>query len=586
MQEFTYINMSSTQDNPNQDASATRERSSPGRVLRRSKRHKKGSHDDADLEAEASESGTEQQPDPDAERSDFAFVATDDEADDDDEDSEDSEEEEEEPKKDPRAPNTEMRAKFRKYCRHQKRDIQPMTKETATSIRLVDTLRKKKAPLNAYEEVMEWHLRETLPWFNEEHTLQHTPDYFTRPTLMKRVAKRYNVGPLFPKSETVRLPFSKSKVNIPYTDAADCIVSLLTDPRIDDDNYSFYDDDPLAPPPLSVPYLEDLHTGDAYLKSYEKFITKKNQVLLPVVVYIDAAVTGQFSALPITAVKIGLGILDRKTRDKGWAWRELGYIPQVRKERSRGRKIYQESQHMEAEDMVVMDGEGDTADEDSEKETYSDDSGEESDIKAQDFHTMLRHILKSFVDLQRTGFIWDLVYKGTVYKNVEFVIFVPFVKCDTEEADALCGKYQTRTKGIKHCCWYCHCPMCEADNPMARYPMKKQAKIKRLCDKKDLERLKAISQHCLRNCWYKVRFHAANEMGIHGACPSEMLHAIHLGVFKYLRDIFFDNLGETSQLADNINGLARTYGVLFTRQSDRDVESPRQTSPMGSEKGS
>mgnify|MGYP003444920977 FL=1 len=155
-------------------------------------------------------------------------------------------------------------------------------------------------------------------------------------------------------------------------------------------------------------------------------ITEKGQVLLPVPIYIDGAVTGQFSDLPITAVKITLGIFKRETRDEPWAWRELGFIPQVRKERARGKKIFKESKHLEAQDIVVMDGEGDRADDEEDGEG----EGEDGAVKAQDFHTMLKAILASFVELQCTGFVWDLYYNGKLYKNIHFVIFVPFVKCE------------------------------------------------------------------------------------------------------------------------------------------------------------
>ena len=73
----------------------------------------------------------------------------------------------------------------------------------------------------------------------------------------------------------------------------------------------FFNDDPLAPPPETVTKLGDLNTGDAYLKTYKKLIRKPNQVLLPICLYIDGAVTGQFSDLPVTPVKIALGIHKR-----------------------------------------------------------------------------------------------------------------------------------------------------------------------------------------------------------------------------------------------------------------------------------
>ena len=229
--------------------------------------------------------------------------------------------------------------------------------------------------------------------------------------------------------------------------------------------------------------------------------------------------------------------------------------------------------------MVVVDGEGDMAEED----TDEDEEDPDGAVKAQDFHTILDAILESLVDLMSTGFMWDLVYKGKVYKNIHFKLFVPFVKCDTEEADLLCGKFLTRNKNVKHICRYCHCPMNEADDPSAKHSRKTQPRIQKLCEEKQVEKLRSISQQCVQNAWYKVTFHHANDCGIHGACPSEMLHAVLLGIFKYLRDIFFETCGNESALADNINGLAKMYGTLLVHQSDRDL--PNTNFTRGIQKG-
>jgi hypothetical protein len=49
-------------------------------------------------------------------------------------------------------------------------------------------------------------------------------------------------------------------------------------------------------------------------------------------------------------------------------------------------------------------------------------------LKAQDFHSMLEVMLKSYIKLQQMGFIWDLSYQNKVYKDIEFVLFTPFIK--------------------------------------------------------------------------------------------------------------------------------------------------------------
>jgi hypothetical protein len=122
-----------------------------------------------------------------------------------------------------------------------------------------------------------------------------------------------------------------------------------------------------------------------------------------------------------------------------------------------------------------------------------------------------------------------------------------------------------------------------ADDPRAKYPPKTQPAIQKLVEKKKLERLKAISQQYIKNAWYDVGFHEANENGIHGACPSEMLHAVLLGIFKYLRDIFFKYMGPHSQLAEDIDALAKQCGKELTHQSDRDF--PNTNFTKGIQKG-
>ena len=51
-------------------------------------------------------------------------------------------------------------------------------------------------------------------------------------------------------------------------------------------------DNPPAKPPEVVTHLRDLNTGDAFLKSHEKMITKPNKVLVACPMYIDRTSTG------------------------------------------------------------------------------------------------------------------------------------------------------------------------------------------------------------------------------------------------------------------------------------------------------
>ena len=193
--------------------------------------------------------------------------------------------------------------------------------------------------------------------------------------------------------------------------------------------------------------------------------------------------------------------------------------------------------------------------------------------KSQDFHTQLATILSSYLPLEANGMKWDLKYKGKVYRDCHLVFWTVMVRCDTDEAEVLCGKYTCRTEKVAMLCRYCTCPTDQTDNPNPDrdWNPKTVTMIQRLVKRRDTAGLKKLSQQLIDNAWYKLRFNPGNERGIHGACPSEMLHAMLLGLFKYLKECFFEQIGPSSQLARDINGLIKQYGDLFGRQSERDM---------------
>ena len=466
-------------------------------------------------------------------------------------------------------PDKSMLNDFKNYCK-ESTSLVGFSHDITKAIKLMSTLRKTKASLSTYDDVMVWHLKASGVLHDHE-TGRTNSQFISRNKLFEHLRKRCNRDKKWNQVSKLTLPSSKAAVNIVWTDAKDVITSLLTDPRIKDSDYLFFEDDPFAPPP-DLNYVGDLNTGKAYLETYNKLITKPGkQVLLPTPLYVDGAVTGQFSDLPIAAVKIALGIFSRKARDNPHFWGTLGCMPPISKDKSRGLRLFIDSGHLDATRAVheaevnegLLDG----------KEAH----------KAQDFHSMLAKVLESYINLQSTGFIWDLFYKGKLYKDIEFIPFVPFIKCDTDEADVLCGKYKSRGKNVANLCRYCTCPTDESDDPSANYPAKRSDKIQRLVDKKDLQALKNMSQQCINNATYKLRFGLHNKCGVHGATPLEMLHAMLLGVFKYVRDIFFTQTGKTSQVSAEIDALAKEMGHLLHRQSDRDK--PKTTFSNGIRKG-
>ena len=196
----------------------------------------------------------------------------------------------------------------------------------------MDILDKEGAPISAYGKIMDWHVKNSVcPACNV--TAQ---EKVTDKRLHKRLRERYNMQDLLPYKVRTHLPHAGVYLDVPCHDAGAMIRDLLTDPRISDDDYLFFDKDPTAPPPPDHEWhdLEDINTGMPYRETHRKVIqpnpttaSGRKRVLLPVIFYLDACVTGQFQNLSLEILKFTLGIFKSKSRDRGAFWRNLGAIP-------------------------------------------------------------------------------------------------------------------------------------------------------------------------------------------------------------------------------------------------------------------
>jgi hypothetical protein len=464
---------------------------------------------------------------------------------------------------------------FKAYARHSYQNRLDFTATEANAIKIMHKLIRKKATLDTYDDVMEWHLLASKK-LQPQDSLGKSPHFISRKKLMNKLRTRYNMDKKYAVPHSILLPHTQSRVDIWKKCARDNVVSLLTDPRWKDEDWLYFDDDPFGKPPKNCPFVEDLNTGEAYLETYKKLITKPNQILVAIPLYIDGAVTGQYDKLQVTALKMTIGILNRRARDREFAWRTLGYVPNYTKEDSRGRKILVESGHVAAHELYV---DGLTDEED---EGHNADAESEVD-KAADYHAILSVLLESVYALVEEGMVIDIYHKDKLYKDCELVFFVPYVKCDGDEGDKLCCSYRSRGKDVKQLCRYCQCPNEETDNPDAVYPFKTEPMLRKLFEKDDAERLKELSQIGIKNAFHGLRFGLHNNRGIHGACPWELLHAILLGIFKYARDCLFAQMGASSATAAEINALAVIIGAQFARQSDRNK--PRTKFAKGILKG-
>jgi len=133
------------------------------------------------------------------------------------------------------------------------------------------------------------------------------------------------------------------------------------------------------------------------------------------------------------------------------------------------------------------------------------------------------------MELQKTSFKWDLIHKGKLCKDIAMTPHVSYLRVNTKEADLFCVKHTNQNKHAKQLWREWHCPTNKTDNHLANHKAKTQHQIVILVLRKDENWLQEMSEQCSKNAFCGVQFGCHNEMGIHGVCLVEMLHALLLG---------------------------------------------------------
>lgn len=385
--------------------------------------------------------------------------------------------------------------KFRKYVAHGKKNFRDLQPEYVAAIQLMDLLNKEGASLTLYEKLFEWHI-----------TNLTARKKVSEGDLMQRLRKRYNMLDTQPYERKVLLPHSEVQLKVPCHDCGAMLTDLLTDPQIKEEDYLFFNDDPMQGPPDEWMELKDINTGLAYRKTYDELILPepytvdgRMKYLCPVVPYMDGTRTGSmFQNMGLELMKITLGIFNIAARDKAYCWRNLGAVPSYEKAKHKAAEFIERSTHLDAPSYLT-DSESDDNQPDSvpvfpdfDVYDYIDSSGDEDgvfqvhvpDTNAQDLHQILHVILGSYRRIQDNGgFAWDLHYKGKIYR-LQFIPFVIFVKGDTVEHDKHCGKYGTRTGGVAQLCRYCTCPTMDTNLAYVDHERKTQPMMTELVRKK------------------------------------------------------------------------------------------------------
>ena len=403
--------------------------------------------------------------------------------------------------------------------------------EITSALELEQILHKSGAPLGLFDKVMTWATenKTSLP----ERTLQ-----LSRSRLYKACREKlygndnekeadFKVSPNAPKIVSVKLP-SHRTINVATFSFIEHLTSLLSNKELMAEENLIFERKPNDP--FHVPRDEDRYGDVHHCKWWDDTIDMlindpTKEILVPLILYLDALVVDAYGNLSLEPVTFTLGIFKRFLRHQARAWRTLGFI----------------------EDLDSLFGANHIS----------------PLMKANDYHAILSIILSDLKEIQKAGGIdWEFEIEGKKYKR-RLKIPIMFIIGDCKGHDVLCGRQASHQ--AHHLCRDCNCTQESGDDPFVQCTFHKQSEIEKLSESE----CKAISFRKLTlNAFFDACF-GANPYGINIATPPEALHAILLGICIRLVESLISELPKKAQ--EELDQLVGRIAMKFHRQSDREM---------------
>jgi hypothetical protein len=418
-------------------------------------------------------------------------------------------------------------------------------------IELLKILNTAKAPLYLYDHIMAW-TKKAVNVFDVDFGVDVN---LSREKLMQELKLKFKLNKIEPTVQTLQLRGSGNTAEIVKHSFKDSLYSLLNDPNLmqeknllltPDDIYNATSEKPKK---VKNKKYGDINTGNVYKKAQKEFLKEENDVLCPIIFFIDKTFTDTNGRLCLEPIRFTLGIFNRETRNNPSAWRTIGYIS--------------DQQHMKKTSPLQ---------------------------KAIDYHHMMEFILEEFKLCQQDKLPLKINLNNQVY-IVNLKIPVLYIIGDTEGLDKICGRYTSRNN-IQRPCRCCDCPFEETDNPEYNFKLNSHTRMMKQICKGTKESLRELSQHKLSNAWENIQF-CDNERGLFGAVNGDILHCLQHGLFLYLITILFDqkkikeilsnsDSNETRYVltsrsafpeayCSSFDILCRRYGKMMMHQSDRSL---------------
>ncbi len=375
--------------------------------------------------------------------------------------------------------------------------------EYMSGIMLLSLLKKAKCPLYLFDDIVDWAQKSHVTY-----QIDFNSTKLSRKSCINMINMKYDLKGLQPQSTKIELKGSKQEITVVWHDFKQCLYSLLMDEQL-------MHPDNLLPYDAIGKEIDDINSGSVWKHAQKVYVKDKSrEKLIPIIFFTDKTHTDIHGRLCLEPVQFTLGIFNRNTRNNPKAWRTIGYVTET---------IY---------------------------------TGKiTTEMKQQDYHSILNIILKSYKECQNKPLKWIFKQED---KTKEYILKIPclFIIGDTEGHDKLCGRMMNR-QSIPYLCRYCNIHRDNVDDPFFESQNTKMSDIIKLVKKNDRVKLNEMSMHLVNNAWHDVQF-CDTTHGLHGATLGELLHTLQQGIFEYTIKQLFNTKKQKKTKTKNITNKTKS----------------------------
>jgi hypothetical protein len=299
-------------------------------------------------------------------------------------------------------------------------------------------------------------------------------------------------------------------------DFAPALLSLLQDDKLMlPHNLVINLDDPTSMYMPSDNKFGEANTGERYRELFHELITKGNQLLVPIIMYLDGTAIDSKGHIELCPVSFTTSLFSEKVRRDSKAWRLLGFVPDL----NRGRSSAMNEDANRRKDMAP----GRTT---------------------RNFHKVMDVMFNSMA-MGQSGNDCRLkkvpLKVGDRWIVVDIVCPLLFVINDGKQGDQLCGRVNGHHKSQRRHHRSCNCEFGDLDKSDVNCSFLNAEDIKYVCQHGDDNDLHRLTLYRVDNAFNRIQM-GRNPHGIFMCAVIDVMHTVQHGILMYAMEAFKDYL--------------------------------------------